>query len=61
LLQEKEAKPFFSVIETLKTLMPIIAILENVTGIKQVMKKVACLTNKHDDFSKPSGCGAIRV
>lgn len=40
LLKEKQAKPFFAVIKTLKTMRPAAAVLENVKGIARVDPRI---------------------
>lgn len=40
LLREEAAKPFFKILEVLKTCLPAMAVLENVKGVKKVMKAV---------------------
>ena len=38
--RQKEARPFFAVIRTLRTCLPAVAVLENVLGIKRVLARV---------------------
>ena len=40
LLREKTARPFFAVVATLKAAQPQVAVLENVMGIKRVLREV---------------------
>ena len=40
LLREEAAKPFFKVLEVLRSRQPKLAVLENVFGIRQVMKRI---------------------
>ncbi len=41
LMREKAAKPYFKLLEVLRTKRPAMAILENVLGIRKVMNRIA--------------------